>query len=481
MFRKGFIMVLETTNYYWKSFEEMSSRLDFVYYHPSFDFIKEFRNLEKTFKVGSIISEPEYGNSLSGRDEGKIGFLNGQHITENGDLIFPEKPLFVNELLTDDDLLMIDDILISRSGTVGKAVVITEEYEGFAFGSFCIRFKVNDKKKTLPEFVAKFINSGLGMLQVQLLKTGAIQSNINSDQIKDIVLPEITGERQAQILHEISFLENESKIFKNKAIRLQNASVNYFTQKLNIPFPEEPNYFFKTGSEKQTLTFDVFPDEIEDRINYLFFHPKYKLLEKLITDYKTVTLESICTREVTPGVQPEFIENGEKTVLKTVDLKNRYIDYENALKVSDKFYTANTFAEVKKGDIIIAATGYVSMGKIDVYDSNEPSLISGELLAFTVNKDYDPYFISYFLRSHLGQIQIEKFWTGSSGQIHLYAKDVKKFILPSYETIPKKQQIEIAFEIRKMIEEAIKLEEIGIQKQFDARKLFEELVLKEIE
>lgn len=185
--------------------------------------------------------------------------------------------------------------------------------------------------------------------------------------------------------------------------------------------------------------------------------------------------------EITAGIQPIFVENGEKVVLKTIDLKNRYIDYNNTLRVSEHFYNANKFAEVKKNDIIIAATGYVSMGKIDVFDNDEPALISGELLSFKANDNYDPYFIAYFLRSHLGQIQIEKYWTGSSGQIHLYDKDVRKFILPSYKSIPKARQTEIAKAIRKRIEEAIKLEQQAAAKQADAKKLFEMLVMTEVE
>ncbi|MDA8338189.1 MAG: restriction endonuclease subunit S [Nitrospiraceae bacterium] len=470
-------MVLENTHWYYRTFDELESRLDFVFYHPDFDFIKSFRKSDKTFKSGNIISEPEYGNSLSGKETGVTGFLNGQHISETGELIFKENALYVDALLPDGDLLEIDNILISRSGTVGKATVITDEYEGFAFGSFYIRFRIKDKSTYLPAFFSKFINSDLGVKQIELLKTGSVQSNINSDQIKDINIPEIKSTRQKEILKQIAPLETESKTLKAKATKLQNEAVNYILEVLGIETPESPNYFFKSGAEKQTLTFDVFPDAIDDRLHYLYLHPKYKALEEVKAKFKTVSLESICTKAIAPGVQPIYDDTGEIIVLKTVDLKNKYIDYDNALRVSAEFYKANKFAEVHKGEIILAATGYVSMGKVDIYDNDEPALISGELLSFKVNDNYDPYFIAYFLRSHLGQIQIEKYWTGSSGQIHLYDKDVNKFIIPSYESISKAKQTEIAKAIRKKIEEAIRLEKQAIEKQTEAKRFFERLVM----
>jgi hypothetical protein len=43
---------------------------------------------------------------------------------------------------------------------------------------------------------------------------------------------------------------------------------------------------------------------------------------------------------------------------------------------------------------------------------------------------YNPYFVTYFLLSHLGKLQFEKWWTGSSGQIELQPTDLGKFILP---------------------------------------------------
>ncbi len=135
-------------------------------------------------------------------------------------------------------------------------------------------------------------------------------------------------------------------------------------------------------------------------------------------------------------------------------------------------------AKVVKGNILLASTGYVSMGKVNVYDSEEYAMVDGHISIISINENYDPYFIAYYLRSHLGQIQIEKYYTGSSGQIELQQGDINKFILPSCESITKARQTEIANTIRKKIEEAIKMEQQAVEKQIKAKKLFETLVMK---
>ena len=40
------------------------------------------------------------------------------------------------------------------------------------------------------------------------------------------------------------------------------------------------------------------------------------------------------------------------------------------------------------------------------------------------------YYLAAFLRSKLGQMQIERFITGATGQLHLYAKAVAQFWVP---------------------------------------------------
>lgn len=176
----------------------------------------------------------------------------------------------------------------------------------------------------------------------------------------------------------------------------------------------------------------------------------------------------------------DYDEFGNVIVLKTVNLKNDYIDYENALRVSQEFFETYPAAHVRKGDILVASTGYVSMGKVDVYDRDEPAIVDTHISIVRLNESYDPWFVAYFLRSHLGQLQFEKWFTGSSGQIEIQPQDLGRFILPASlrEGIPLSEQKRITSEITQHLEVARTVEQQAKLKWLEAKEKFEEMIVR---
>ena len=456
------------------------SRIDFVFHHPELETVREFRR-SSVVKLGSYITTPEYGLSVSGLAEGGVGFINVQHINFNGEIIF-DPPTFIEDC-SEHDLLKEGDILIARTGhTLGKTTYINKDFFGYAFGSFCIRFSMLSENDFRGEFVVRFLNSNMGQLQIFMLKSGSGKYNINSDQIRDICIPIIKPTYQDNIIKIVRNIKSEAVTLRNRAKDTQILAENMMLQELGIPIPPpiSPNYFFKTGTEKQTLYFLISPDDVTDRIHYLFFHPRYQVLESLNNRCRTIPLRSneVCREPIIRGEQPEYDETGAKIVLKTVDLKNGYIDYDNALRVSEDFFENHPNAQVHKGDILIASTGYVSMGKVDVYDREEPAMVDGHISIIRVKDEYDPYFIAYFLRSHLGQLQFEKWFTGSSGQIELQPGDLGNFRVPeSIEGgVPLSEQERIAELVKRELDLARQLERQAEAKWQEAKDRFEEMI-----
>ncbi len=77
------------------------------------------------------------------------------------------------------------DVLVSRSGTLGVAVAIPDELQGAIFGSYFIRVQP-DRTKVHPDFLALYINSSCGSLQVERLNTGTVQTNLTISAIESI-------------------------------------------------------------------------------------------------------------------------------------------------------------------------------------------------------------------------------------------------------------------------------------------------------
>ena len=79
------------------------------------------------------------------------------------------------------------DLLISRSGSVGIVSVVPKEAEGFAFGSFMIKFCLNDKID--KDFVSLWLNNKISQLFIKREKIGAIQGNITIETIENLQIP----------------------------------------------------------------------------------------------------------------------------------------------------------------------------------------------------------------------------------------------------------------------------------------------------
>ena len=471
--------IFEFTHSYYRFPDEVSNRLDALFNDTVFDILTNYQAASKyPFKeLKEVVHfRKEKRNPLSEPDE---DFL----YTDIGsvDIVFGEaSPSVISGgSATSSRMRQVmhkDDVLLSTTRPYRNAIcIVSDEIDK----QICSTgFAVLDSKAVTSKFLFLALRSKVGHLQLQKFCSGSGYPAINQENdvpVIKIPCPNSLDEQES-ICKAIEPLEKKAKELRLEATELQNEAVNYLLEKLHIDIPESLNYFFKSGKEKKSFSFFVPSDDVSGRLHYLNYHPKYKYIKEFQRKYRTVTLGSICKRDICPGVQPYFVEQGERMALKTVDLKNKYIDYNNALRVTAEFFNENEFAQVQKGDIIIAATGFVSMGKVDVFEHDTPALISGELLSLRVNEHYDPYFIAFFLRSHLGQIQIEKYWTGSSGQIHLYDKDVTNFVVPSDESVPKELQIEISKEIKKNLERAISLEDQARTILVEAEEVFERLV-----
>ncbi len=96
------------------------------------------------------------------------------------------------------------------------------------------------------------------------------------------------------------------------------------------------------------------------------------------------------------------------------------------------------FFALKRGDVLISSIGFGSIGKVQVFDKPEPHGTVGEVTVLRQNV-LNPYFVAAFLRSPIGQLMIERYITGATGQQHLYAKDVAKIFIP---VLDEKTQVE---------------------------------------
>lgn len=182
-----------------------NNRCGVYYYQPKFE------EVEKTIKKGKFevkelndfITKIHYGASVKNEyvDEG-VPFLRILNLKPNK--IDLRRVVKLPETMRKDlgnAFVSEGDLLISRSGTVGVVSVVPKEADGFAFGSFMIKFCLNNEiNKT---YVSVWLNTKLQRLLTEREKIGAIQGNITIETIKNFKVPFPPNPSQNKIAEEV--------------------------------------------------------------------------------------------------------------------------------------------------------------------------------------------------------------------------------------------------------------------------------------
>ncbi len=132
--------------------------------------------------------------------------------------------------------------------------------------------------------------------------------------------------------------------------------------------------------------------------------------------------------------QPKYDEISKIKVINSQYIRNEYIDYENAKSGYGKI--------VPKESVLINATGVGTLGRVFINILDFDFSIDSHINVIVVkNKTYlNPYFLAIFLQSYYGQIQIIRYYSGTSGQIEIYPRDFNYFKIPIF---PMEFQLEI--------------------------------------
>ena len=125
--------------------------------------------------------------------------------------------------------------------------------------------------------------------------------------------------------------------------------------------------------------------------------------------------------------------------------------------------------KLKRGDVLVSSIGFGSIGKIQVFDKAGTYGTVSEVTVIRQN-EMNPYYLASFLRSRFGQMQIDRYITGATGQLHLYKRDVRKFFLPEIPDHEQKrfellarEAFEARAQARTSLEKAKRAVEIAIE------------------
>ena len=127
-----------------------------------------------------------------------------------------------------------------------------------------------------------------------------------------------------------------------------------------------------------------------------------------------------------------------------------------------------TDLQIRFGDILLNGTGRGTLGRAAPYLELSEAVPDNHVTILR-SPGMDPVFISLYLNSIAGQLQVEMHQRGTSGQLELYPFDIKKFLIwEAHEELQK--------EVRALYEQAAASERTSKELLEKAKARVEQLI-----
>ncbi len=306
------------------------------------------------------------------------------------------------------------EILIEKSGgspvqPVGRVAFVEElPFENpVVFSNFLQKIKIADNE-FFPEYVFTYLQAiyHLGYTEFLQNQTTGIK-NLRLDDffnIRVIKLPKSEQKKVAKLAFDI---REEVKQLEVQALEVLDSIDDYVLGELGI----------KLEPEEEQMTFEIWSDEITERIDPSFFRPIFETLDNAFatTKYKTGTLSDLSLK-ITSGATPlskgdayinadtgvPFVRSGD------INMDNK-IDFENLLYLKPEVHNKKLKgSQLQKGDLLIAIVG-ATIGQISVYEDDKEANINQAIALVRLNKnEINPEFAKEFLFSTIGQMQLDR-------------------------------------------------------------------------
>jgi len=159
-------------------------------------------------------ADSQYGWTDKAQAVGEIRYLRITDIDENSRIKLTDKKFISpSEKIKNQYLLKNNDIVIARSGSIGKATIYKNGFEPMIFASYLIRLKL-DENKVLPDFIFQFTQSKKYWDQVYEKQTVGNQPNLNAEKIKEFKLSLPSLQTQQKIVARIQKIEEKINVLQ---------------------------------------------------------------------------------------------------------------------------------------------------------------------------------------------------------------------------------------------------------------------------
>ena len=300
--------------------------------------------------------------------------------------------------------LVSGDFIISMMGTIGKSMVVPENFKPGIMDSHLIRLRF-DNKKIKKELLLQIFDSRIILDQIIELSVGSIMEGLSSSIIRKIQIPlPKETEEQSTIAQVLSDTDD-----------LINSLDGLIEKKKNI----------KQGAMQELLTG-------KRRLHGFKEQWKIEKLNKNSTLKARIGWQGLTTAE--------YLDIGDFYLITGTDFVNGKIYWQNCHYVSEHRYSQDPHIQLKTEDILITKDG--TIGKVAFVERlRKPATLNSGVFVIRPKFDkYEPKFMYYVLSSVYFKDFLNRLSAGSTIS-HLYQKDFVDFEFPLPPSIEEQNAI----------------------------------------
>ena len=205
------------------------SRLDAAHYNP--ELLHAIRVLRdsgmKVARLGEITGDvfipPRFKRIYVDDPAHGVPFLQGSHIVQFrlADLKFLSSSLHQLEKW----IIRRGWILVTCSGTIGRAAICPEEWDGWAASQHILRIVPNEKACP-PGYLCSFLSSPLGQVQLTANIYGAVVDELTEKQAEGIFVPLPNSDEDVALIRSLNATMSESVVKRSEAAALVNEAID---------------------------------------------------------------------------------------------------------------------------------------------------------------------------------------------------------------------------------------------------------------
>jgi restriction endonuclease S subunit len=202
---------VENPSLYWVEPKDLEKRRDPMFYHPRYlAAAHALAPLNNVRTMNSISKKIVSGSYVRNYVEKGTLYLRITNVKEHGIDLSDAKYVDVEKSKIPEKIrVKSNDILLTRTGTIGIAYAVPERLEGAVISQHLTRIVL--KEDADPSYVALFLNTRLARQEMERGCTGGLQKELIHSTVRLLKIPVPSLDIQMKIVEKTQQIENETR------------------------------------------------------------------------------------------------------------------------------------------------------------------------------------------------------------------------------------------------------------------------------